>query len=427
MNTFARAKPRRIVFVNRYFDPDQSATSRMLTDLARGLSGTGWSVEVVCSRQLYDDPMALLARVELRGSILVHRTRTTRFGRSRLIGRAIDYASFYLSAAYKLLRILETGDILIAKTDPPLLSLLAAPIARWTRANLVNWQQDVFPEVASQLRSNPFPPAIDHVLRSLRNESLRRASMNVVISERMAEYFTRQGIPPDRLTVIENWADEVAIQPKPTQASRLRQQLDLRDRFVVCYSGNLGRAHEFETLLGAAGVLCGDDSVKFLIIGGGTNMEGMRRAVAQLALDNMVFLPYQPLEQLGDSLAAADVHLVSLRPELEGLIMPSKLYGILAAGRPVIFIGDGDGDVARAIRRADCGETVPIGASPELIAAIRRMQANPDGRASMGMRARQAFKKYHTKDEAIARWDMLLRLTPARRDVAVQPPRPSDR
>jgi glycosyltransferase involved in cell wall biosynthesis len=420
-------KPRRIVFVNRYFDPDQSATSQMLTDLAHGLSGIGWTVEVVCSRQLYDDPKALLASVEMRGNVLVHRSHTTHFGRSRLIGRAVDYASFYVSAAYRLLRVLKPRDILIAKTDPPLLSLLAAPIARWTGAHLVNWQQDVFPEIATQLGSNPLSGPFDRLLRGLRNASLRRASMNVVISERMAGYFAQQGIPSDRLSVIENWADGDAIQPKPAGASRLRRQLALGGRFLVCYSGNLGRAHEFATLLGAADSLRGDPSVGFLMIGGGAKLDGLRRAVAELKLDNFMFLEYQPRENLSDSLAAGDLHLVSLRPELEGLIMPSKLYGILAAGRPVIFIGDATGDVARMIRRAECGETVPIGASAALVAAIRRMQCDPAQRAAMGARARQAFTAYHTREEAIDRWRMLLELIPAPRADVVRPPEPSNR
>ena len=137
----AAEKPiaRRVVFVNRYYDPDQSATSQMLTDLAKGLAANGFDVHVVSSRQLYDDPGTRLAPDETLFGVRVHRVATTRFGRNRLLGRAVDYASFYVTCAIMFLKLLRRGDVLVAKTDPPLLSILAAPIAKTKRAALINW------------------------------------------------------------------------------------------------------------------------------------------------------------------------------------------------------------------------------------------------------------------------------------------------
>src|SRR6202035_399611 len=132
-------------------------TSQMLTDLARGLAASGYETHVVCARQLYDNAAVRLASSEMRFGVRVHRVATTRFGRDRLAGRAMDYASFYFNCAFMLLKLLRRGDVLVAKTDPPLLSILAAPIAKSTRASLINWQQDVFPEVASHLGANPLP------------------------------------------------------------------------------------------------------------------------------------------------------------------------------------------------------------------------------------------------------------------------------
>ncbi len=283
----------RIVFVNRYYDPDQSATSQMLTDLARGLAASGYEAHVVCSRQLYDDAAMRLMSNEVRFGVRVHRVATTHFGRASLPGRAMDYASFYVTCAFMLLRLLRPGDVLVAKTDPPLLSILAAPIARLRRTMLINWQQDVFPEVASHLGANPLPRWLDRRLRRLRDASLNAAGMNVVIGGRMREYFAARGIPQDKLCVIENWADGEMIKPKATQASALRANLGLADRFIVCYSGNLGRAHEFGTLLAAAQLLQRDSRIVFLFIGGGTQMERLKQAVAERGLDRFRFLPYQ--------------------------------------------------------------------------------------------------------------------------------------
>ena len=415
-------RPIRFVFVNRYYEPDESASSQMLTDLARGLAASGLMVHVVCSRQLYGDPKARLPRHENLLGVTVHRVPTTRFGRTRLFGRAIDYASFYAAAGVTLAKLLGIGDVLIAKTDPPLVSILAALIARSKRAALINWQQDVFPEVAVLLGVHLLPGWLDALLRRLRDSSLRFASMNVVIGSRMFEYFRGRGIPADRLCVIENWADSGAIVPKPSTASALRARLELADRFVVCYSGNLGKAHEFDTLLSAASALRANPSIVFLIIGGGTKMAPLQRAVAALSLENFRFLPYQPREELEDSLAAADLHVVSLLPTLEGLILPSKLYGILAAGRPLVFIGDPKGDIARVVSDAECGAIVEINAGEALAAAILRLQADPAACDAMGTRARESLVNRYSMEKGIERWLALLDAKPQSRGGAVQPP-----
>ena len=415
-------RPTKIVFVNRYYAPDESASSQMLTDLARGLATYGLAVHVVCSRQLYGDANARLLRHENLLGVTVHRVATTRFGRSRLVGRAIDYASFYASAGVMLAKLLGNGDVLIAKTDPPLISILAAVIARSKRAALINWQQDVFPEIATLLGVGFLPGWLDALLRRLRDSSLRFASMNVVIGSRMFEYFRGRGIPADQLCVIENWADAGAIVPKPSKASALRARLDLAGRFVVCYSGNLGKAHEFDTLLSAASALRANPSIVFLIIGGGTKMAPLQRAVAALSLDNFRFLPYQPREELEDSLAAADLHLVSLLPTLEGLILPSKLYGILAAGRPLVFIGDPEGDIARVISDAECGAIVGINAGDDLSAAILRLQADPAACDAMGRRARESLVNRYSMEKAIERWLAVLDATRESRCGVARPP-----
>jgi colanic acid biosynthesis glycosyl transferase WcaI len=419
--------PRKFVFVNRYFDPDQSATSQMLTGLARGLAAAGLAVHVVCSRQLYTDAGSRLPRSEERSGVVIHRIGTTRFGRARLIGRGVDYASFYFSASATLLRLLRSGDVLIAKTDPPLLCVFAAIIARLNGAALVNWQQDVFPEIASLLGANPLPRWIDSLLRRLRDWSLRSAKMNVLIGNRMLEYFHDRGIPASQLCVIENWADAAAVAPKPANASALRARLELAGRFIVCYSGNLGRAHEFDTLLAAAVRLRTNPSIVFLMIGAGAKMESLRRAVNALSLENFRFLPYQPREQLDDSLAAADVHLISLLPVLEGFILPSKLYGILAAGRPPVFIGDSDGDIGQIITDAACGVIVGVGAGEELEAVILRLQAEPATRAAMGSRARACFESRYSMNKALEKWRVVLDATPESRSAAASPQLLSDR
>lgn len=396
--------PRRVVFVNRFFAPDISATSQMLTDLTRQLADHGVEAVVVCSRQRYDDPHAgLPARERIAGADAL-RVGTTRFGRHALIGRALDYASFYVAARRVLRRVLRAGDMLVVMTDPPLMGIAVRGIARRSGATTINWLQDLFPEVASRLGMSFWPRWFEGVLERLRDASLRSADVNVVIGHGMQEYLGGRGIDRNRLTVIENWADGELVRGGPSASSRLRSQLGLGDRFVVGYSGNLGRAHEFETLLGAARRLQPDRGIAFLMVGGGSGMRAFEQRANELGLDNVTFLPYRARDALSDSLAAANVHLVCLRPELEGLVVPSKFYGVLAAGRPVIFVGAADGELARVLRETGCGCVVTPGDHTALAAAIETLREDSAACANVGAAARAAFLDRWTATRGTRDW-----------------------
>lgn len=380
----------------------------MLTDLTEALARSGWDVVVVCSRQLYENSRAALPVREVIRGVSVRRIATTQFGRNRLLGRALDYATFYLASTFTLLRIVRRSDVLVAKTDPPLLSLIGAFVAACRGARLVNWLQDVFPEVASRLALSPLPHWVEAVLRIARDRSLAAAHANVVLGTRMREYLLERGIAPRRICISENWADEMAVQPLSAAASRLRKRLGLEARFVVAYSGNLGRAHDVETLLEAAVLLSQDPQVVFLMIGGGVNMRLLETRARERELTNFCFLPYQPRDSLPDSLAAGDVHLASLLPALEGLIVPSKLYGILAAGRPVVFVGDPDGELSRVIREAGVGLSVACGDAQGLRDALCSLRDDETVRERLGMRARQLLEERYTLRAAVGRWEELL-------------------
>jgi colanic acid biosynthesis glycosyl transferase WcaI len=406
----AKAPPgsAKIVFVNRYFFPDQSATSQLLTDLALALALSGFTVHVICSRQRYDDPSARLSPQESIGGVTVHRIWTSRFGRDRLLGRALDYATFYCSSAFAMLRLLRRGDTVIAETDPPLISIVALAAARLKGAQLINWLQDIFPEVASVLGANPLPLPLDALLRRCRDLTLRAARLNVVLGERMRERLVQMGTPPNKLRIIENWAGANIDPPKPVAHSALRAELGLQGKFVVGYSGNLGRAHEFQTVLDAAYMLKDEGAIVFLMIGGGVGMTQLARAVDERRLSNFRFLPYQPRESLGDALGAADVHWVSLQPALEGLIVPSKFYGILAAERPVIFIGDLDGELAREIRTCGCGAAVEIADPRELVRLLIEWKAKPEYLSHMGQRGYESYLDRFCAHRAFAQWTAIL-------------------
>lgn len=401
--------PCSVVFVNRFFYPDHSATSQILSDLAFHLSGQGYQVTVVTSRLNYDDPAVMLPGRETIHDVTVLRVRTTRFGRGNLLGRAFDYASFYAAAFFCLLRILKSGDIVVAKTDPPLVSVVAAVAARIKGARLVNWLQDLFPEVGQALGVRVLRGAAGRLSLVARDWSLRRAIVNVAIGERMAILLGGRRIKGDRVAVIHNWADDRVIAPVAHDANPLRQEWGLENKFAVVYSGNLGRAHEFETILDAAQRLKLRDDIVFVFIGGGAQLDAVRAFVARHDLHNVLVKPYQPREKLIFSLGAGDLHLVSLMPALEGLIVPSKFYGIAAAGRPCAFIGDRDGEIARLLRRHEMGNGFAVGDDEGLAAYILELAGAPAECERLGANARRALGENWSQARAFSLWESALK------------------
>ncbi len=398
----------KLVFVNRYFFPDTSATSQLLTDLAQHLAGAGFEVHVIASRQRYDDPAASLAPQEKWEGVRVHRVWTTRFGRSSLVGRSFDYLTFYVSVAWRLLVLVRTGDVVIAETDPPLVSVIAAWVVRRKHAKLINWLQDVFPEVA--VRLGMVGGIAGAIARRLRNYSLRVATTNVVLGDLMArEVASQEGVDAARTVVIHNWFDGESIRPGNRRANLLRDEWQLEGKFVVAYSGNLGRAHEFETIVGAAERLREERTLVFLIVGGGQKEAWLRNQVERRGLSSLFqFRAYQPRERLAESLSAADVHLVSLRPELEGLIVPSKFYGIAAVGRPTLFIGHPEGEIPRLLQDAQCGLVVRVGDCEALSTAIQALKDSPQTVERMGSNARRLFEERFGMRTATERWRQVI-------------------
>ncbi len=399
----------KVIFLNRYFYPDHSATSQMLSDLALFLSGAGHTVTVITSAQQYDDATARLPAFEVIQGVAVHRVRTTRFGRSNLFGRAADYASFYLTAGWRLWLFARAGDVIVAKTDPPLIMVAAAAIARARGARLVNWMQDVFPEVAQALGMRAVAGPQGRLLHALRNRAMHHAVMNVVLGERMAAVLAREGVAAQRICIIPNWADQDAIVPLLATDNLLRQAWGLADQLVVCYSGNMGRVHEFDTILEAAAQMAVTaPNICFVFIGAGAQRRRVEDAVARHALSNVQFRPYQAREDLSLSLGVGDIHLVSQRPEVEGFVFPSKLYGILAAGRPLVFIGASDGEIGRLVEREGVGVAVRQGDAAGLAEQLVRLAGDAAQREAMGQRARALLCTRYDKSIAFKAWQDLL-------------------
>lgn len=366
-------------------------------------------VSVIASRGLYDDAKADLPTFEIKNGVAIHRVYRPQFDRGSLAGRAIDYLAMYGVFAGAVWRLAGPGDRLIVKTDPPLLSVVLAPVARLKKLLLINWLQDIYPEVALGLGMRALAP-VASLLIAARNASLKAARCNVVPGERMRGRLEAAGVSATQIEVIANWCDDESIAPIRANDNPRRVAWGLDDKFVVGYSGNLGRAHEYATLLDAAERLRMEQDVVFLFVGGGHLSQSLKAEVERRGLANMFqFRPYQAAGDLAQSLAAADAHWISLLPAMEGLIVPSKFYGIAAAGRPTIAVTDPAGEIAELVRRHQCGAVAAPGDGRALAQTIRDFKNDRARLEQMGRNARSLLDGSFCKKIAMERWELLLR------------------
>ncbi len=390
----------RIIFVNRVYWPSTAATAQLLTDLAEGLAPRlrDWTVHVIAAGE---------ASTRHHG-VTIHRTGTPE-QHGGLLSRALNHRRFLRAARQQLAALVRPGDIVVAMTDPPMLGAAVAREAAERGAQVVHWVQDIYPEIAA-VHFGPLAGFFFSPLKAGRDSAWRTARACVTLGEDMAGFIASRGVPAGRISCIPNWAPrELQAPVTPAALEARRAQWGLAGKFVVAYSGNLGRVHEFATILQTAEQLRANPAIVFLFIGRGARFDEISSTARSRGLGNIRLLPPEPRENLAASLAAADAQLVTLRPEYASLVYPSKLAGALAAGRPVLFVGPTGGDIARLLQRDDCGVPFAPSDAAGLAAAITRWQSDVGLRTRLGTNARAAYERHFTGEASLARWEELLR------------------
>jgi glycosyltransferase involved in cell wall biosynthesis len=383
-----------IAFFNRSFHPDVSATGQLLTELCEDLVREhGCRVSVVCGPPLRWHAISegagqeLSSRQTYRG-VEIHRVWGTRFDKRRFAGRAANYVSYFLGACRAGLR-LDRPDVVVALTDPPIVGLAGWLAAKRAGAPLVMWFQDLFPEVAALLEDF-HSDTVNRALLGVNRFLCRRAVRVVAIGETMARRLVEdKGAPPERMQIIANWADTATISPRPRR-NPFAERHELFDAFVVMHSGNIGLSQGLDALVDAAALLRDLPDVRVVFLGDGIMRPALEERARASGLTNVRFLPYVPGDQLGDPYATADVFVISLRQGMAGYIVPSKLYGILASGRPYAAAVEEDCEVAAITRRFGCGVLATPGDAASLADAIRTLRRDRELRRTLGENARAA-------------------------------------
>ncbi len=390
----------RVILVNRVYWPSTAATAQLLTDLAEGLAAQGWDIHVIAAGE---------ASTRHNG-VTIHRTGgSDRHG--GLLSRLINYGRFRRAAQRQLASLVAPGDVVVVMTDPPLLGAAVTDLVGQRGGRVVHWIQDIYPEILAvhlgALVSFPLSP-----LGALRDVAWRAAGRCVTLGEDMARTVASRGVPAGRITLVPNWAPrELHAPATPDAIGARRAAWGVADKFVVAYSGNLGRVHEFTAVLDAAERLKARPDIVFLFIGTGARFEEVSAAARARGLDNLRLLPPESRADLPAALAAADAQLVTLKPGFARLVYPSKLAGVLAAGRPVLFVGPPDGEIAQLLASTPCGVAVGPGDGERLAATIGAWQADAAHRAQLGWNARAVYERQFTFAAALARWDEILRQT----------------
>jgi len=395
----------RVVLLNQYYAPDSAATAQILADLGAGLAAQGHDVAAVCSNRAYADPSCRYAARETIDGVEVRRTRTSGFGRGSHLGRLLDYGTFLLGAS-RVLLFQRRPDVVVSLSTPPMVAALGLALARLRRARSVYWVMDVYPDLAFELGALRRGSLAGRLLTRCAVGLLRRSDRVVALGETMAERLREHGAR--NVVVVHNWADDEAIRPRPLEGHPLRLEWGWHDRFVVLYSGNMGLAHEFETTLDAAALLADDPRILFAFVGQGPRRAEVEERARERGLTNVEFRPYVPRELLGRSLSSGDLHLVTLRQRMPGLLVPSKIYGILAAGRPTLYVGPDEGEIVDILRTADCGVRVGIGDAERLAELIAAYAADGRRGEDEGGRARRLFEQRFTRRHGVREFARLL-------------------
>ncbi|HUQ47303.1 MAG TPA: glycosyltransferase family 4 protein [Gemmatimonadaceae bacterium] len=391
--------PKTFLFVSQVYVPDPAAVGQHLADAAEELAARGHNVIVYTANQGYDDPSVRYpARETVRG-VDVRRIPFSSFGKSSILVRLIGGVLFVKQAVLR--SFFQPGiDAVVVSTSPPMASLGALIIAGFHRAKVKYWVMDVNPDQIVALgmaRPGSLPV---RVFNWINREVLRRADDVIVLDRFMAERINAKVDVSEKVAVLPPWPAEDPPEVVAHADNPFRAHHGLDGKTVVMYSGNHGPSNPLETILDAAIAVRDEPRLHFMFIGGGVG----KAEVEAAAGSNIESLPYQPQESLKYSLAAADVHLVTMGDSIRGIVHPSKVYGAMAVGRPILLVGPNENHVSDIIDEFENGWHVRHGDVKNAEHVLREIASlSAADLAAMGKRGRDAIQASGGKQGAVGR------------------------
>jgi colanic acid biosynthesis glycosyl transferase WcaI len=391
----------RVLLINQFFWPDTAATGQLLTDVARDINPDMHVVTVFCGSSPYGSLDA--------GSpppVKVVQCGGATFSR-RKIGRVVSYASFLVSAATRSIRA-PRPELVVTLTTPPLISLLGTLLKALRGSRHFIWEMDVYPDIAVDLNVLKQKSFVTKLVGILADFSRKRADGIIALGEDMKARLVARGISEHKILVAENWADGNEIVARPF----------LDGPLAVHYSGTLGLAHELHTIAEAIRQLR-DDNFRFVFVGGGARRPELEKFCREQRIANVEFRPYEGRSGLSQSLAEGHVGLVTQLPRTVGSVVPSKMYGIMAAGRPMLYVGPENATPSFVLQRHECGWRVEPGDVAGMVQLLKRLEKDRSLVREAGARARRAFDDHYDRPIGVARVLSILGLSVTSRTARV--------
>jgi len=409
-----------VLFLNRSFWPDTEATGQLLTDLADDLSSQFDVTVIAGSPNHVDGDVPSNADLNEYHGVTVKRVWHTRFPKHSSFGRLLNLLTFAASAWRTARRTRPRPDVIVVETDPFFLPI----VGDWLRRRLIGsalicYLQDLYPDIAvaiGKIREG----YVTRTLRRLLFNVYRRSDRVVVLSRDMQRRCEALGVPEPTLEIVSNWADTNAIRPSKSN-NTFRCRHGLQDRFIVMYSGNMGLAHELDSIIEAAALLRDKTEIEWVFVGDGAKRKGLEDRTQRLQLRNVRFLPYQPRKSLSESLSAADVHLVSIRPSVASCVMPSKFYGILASGTPTIALAETGSELQEVILTQSVGLTCEPNDPIALAKHVQRLAEDRQLTEDMGRNARQLAESSYSRTRQTKRFAEIINQVLSRDDRDNEP------
>lgn len=398
--------------MNQYYAPDVASTGQLLHELAVELAKIGCRVSVVTSHPSYG-PRETWLEVpsrELRDGVDVRRMRTTRFSKDRLVGRVLNFSTFIVPLALRMVLRSNRRKVYLYTTNPPFLGIIGWFTSRVRKHTYVQLLHDAHPQLGVWVGTFRRGSLVERVWHAINRRIYRRATRAIVLCEAAKSLVCREyGVDPTKVHVIPNWADEDLIVPKPKHETRFAKTHGLVEPFTLLYSGNLGLYYEFETLLQAAERLK-NDPFRLVFVGSGGKRAWLAEQIEARGLTNTILLPYQPASELPDSLNACDASLVTIARGIEGISFPSKLYSSLAVGKPILALSEERSELRELVENNDIGRWVAVGDVDGVVSTVRDMMGGQDRCAVQGRHARTLFEAGYTREIAARRYAEVLTL-----------------
>ncbi len=409
----------RVLFINRSYWPDVEATGQLLTELCEDLSTQGFAVSVLAGQpnHVTDTSQSFYrSGMQRRNGVDIYRVRHTRFSKSSMLGKALNLMSFTLAATWQSFSI-PRHEIVVVESDPFLLAILGGWIKRWRSGRLVMYVQDIYPDIAVQIGKINEKSFLTRIVRSLIAKAHARADDVIVLSKCMKTRLITNGVASNKIHIIPNWVDTTKIYPVKTN-NTFRQRHSLHDKFVVMHSGNMGLTQQLHSLLTVAEQLRHRDDITFTLIGDGVMRQNLETTINAKHLDNVQLLPYQPRESLAETLSAANLHVVSMHPDIAGCLVPSKFYGIIASGTPLLAILPETTELREIVTNEQLGIVVEPGDTEGMRTAIIEAAAGKYDYLQQGANCRRLATSTYNRANSVA---MIAQLLRPRADEAQSP------